>query len=74
MKYRAMLSYLYNRPLEGVRCILAARSIHRNVDLRCMQNNIECIIIERADSGAERPTPAVERTDTALSRNLAAHR
>ncbi len=34
MKYRALLSYFFNRPLSEVRCILVAHSIHSGV-VRC---------------------------------------
>jgi hypothetical protein len=41
MKYRAMLSYFFNRPLEEVRCILVAHSIHADVCGRCAVHSID---------------------------------
>jgi hypothetical protein len=40
MKYRAMLSYFFRRPLEEVRCILIAHSIHAEVCDRCAIHSI----------------------------------
>jgi len=45
MKYRAMLSYFFERPIEEVRCILAARSIHADVQRRCARHSIEARIV-----------------------------
>jgi len=47
MKYRAMLSYFFDRPMEEVRCILAAHSIHRDVQLRCAYHSIEAKVVLR---------------------------
>jgi hypothetical protein len=41
MKYRAMLSYFFGRPIEEVRCILVAHSIHGNVNNRCAIHKID---------------------------------
>jgi Endonuclease NucS len=41
MKYRAMLSYFFNRPLDEVRCILVAHAIHSDVCQRCEAHSIE---------------------------------
>lgn len=40
MKYRAMLSYFFNRPLEEVRCMLVAHAIHPDVCHRCEAHSI----------------------------------
>jgi hypothetical protein len=47
MKYRAMLSYFFERPIEEVRCILVAHSIHRDVQLRCAHHSIEAKVVSR---------------------------
>jgi RecB family endonuclease NucS len=47
MKYRAMLSYFFERPIEEVRCILAAHSIHGDVQRRCARHSIEVKAVER---------------------------
>jgi hypothetical protein len=49
MKYRAMLSYFFKRPLEEVRCILAAHSIHDAVQQRCALHSIEIRSVSRVD-------------------------
>ena len=41
MKYRALLSYYFDRPLIQVRCILVAHSIHSHVCARCSAHLIE---------------------------------
>jgi len=41
MKYRAMLSYFFKRPLEEIRCILVAHTIHAAVCERCGNHEIE---------------------------------
>jgi hypothetical protein len=41
MKYRALLSYFFNRPLTEIRCILVAHSIHAGVRGRCDVHSIE---------------------------------
>jgi hypothetical protein len=46
MKYRAMLSYFFRRPLEEVRCILVAHSIHGDVCNRCASHLIETRTVE----------------------------
>ena len=51
MKYRAMISYLFRRPLEEVRCFLVAHSIHNDVCDRCSSHSIEMRVIP-ADHGA----------------------
>lgn len=40
MKYRAMLSYFFGRPLEEVRSVLVAHSIHADVCRRCEEHAI----------------------------------
>jgi hypothetical protein len=50
MKYRAMLSYYFDRPLEEVRCILAAHSIHSGVAQRCAQHAIQTSAVPRVTS------------------------
>ncbi len=47
MKYRAMLAYYFNRPLDEFRTILVAHSIHGNVRLRCNRHNVEHISVAR---------------------------
>ena len=47
MKYRAMLSYFFERPIEEVRCILAAHSIHSEVQRRCGHHSIEAKVVAR---------------------------
>ena len=41
MKYRAMLSYFFDRPIEEVRSFLVAHSIHSDVLARCRRYAIE---------------------------------
>jgi hypothetical protein len=41
MKYRALLSYFFNRPLSEVRCILVAHSLHSDVCARCAAHFIQ---------------------------------
>lgn len=48
MKYRAMLSYLFNRPLEEFRCILVAHSIHADVCGRCATHTIGTKVVPAA--------------------------
>jgi hypothetical protein len=48
MKYRAMLAYLFQRPLEEVRCILAAHEIAQEVKVRCADFEIQTIVVPRA--------------------------
>jgi hypothetical protein len=48
MKYRAMLAYLFRRPLEEVRCVLAAHSIVPEVQRRCADFEIQPIMVPRA--------------------------
>jgi len=47
MKYRAMLAYLFKRPLEEVRCILVAHTIASEVKARCAAFEIETIMVAR---------------------------
>ena len=47
MKYRAMLSYFFGRPVEEVRCVLAAHSIHADVRRRCTDHSIETKTVAR---------------------------
>jgi hypothetical protein len=47
MKYRAMLAYYFERPLEEVRCILAAHNIASEVNARCAAFEIETIMVAR---------------------------
>jgi hypothetical protein len=53
MKYRAMLSYFFDRPLDEVRCILAARSLHGSVIAKCTQHRVESVIIERTGKNGD---------------------
>jgi RecB family endonuclease NucS len=46
-KYRAMLSYFFDRPVEEVRSILVAHSIHPEVHARCTKYNIEVKTVAR---------------------------
>jgi RecB family endonuclease NucS len=46
-KYRAMLSYFFNRPVEEVRCILVAHSIHDDLAARCTRYRIETRVVPR---------------------------
>jgi hypothetical protein len=50
MKYRAMLAYYFERPLEEVRCILVAHKIASEVNARCAAFEIETIMVARAIS------------------------
>lgn len=47
MKYRAMWSYLENRPLEEVRTMLVAHSMDRSLMLKARSADIECVIVPR---------------------------
>jgi len=47
MKYRAMLSYFFQRPLEEIRCILVAHSEHAAVCERCGNHEIEVKIVSK---------------------------
>jgi hypothetical protein len=47
MKYRAMLAYLFKRPIKEVRCILAAHMIAPEVDAYCAAYEIETITIAK---------------------------
>jgi RecB family endonuclease NucS len=47
MKYRAMLAYYFERPIEEVRCILAAHKIASEVNERCAAFEIETITVAR---------------------------
>jgi len=55
MKYRAMISYFFDRPLEETRCILAAHSIHTNVVNRCAHHSIEVKYVPRAQNRTSNP-------------------
>lgn len=48
MKYRAMLAYYFERPLEEVRCILVAHDIASEVKTRCAAFEIETALVTRA--------------------------
>jgi hypothetical protein len=48
MKYRAMLAYLFERPIEEVRCILAAHEIAPEVKAHCTDFQIQTIVVPRA--------------------------
>jgi hypothetical protein len=45
MKYRALLAYLFKRPLEEVRAILLSPTIHADVKARCKVYGIQCVVI-----------------------------
>ena len=47
MKYRAMISYFFDRPVEETRCMLAAHSIHSDVENRCINHSIEVTRVPR---------------------------
>ncbi len=47
MKYQAMLSYLFGIPVEEVRTVLVAHSIHQEVKARCAAHLIETVVIPR---------------------------
>jgi hypothetical protein len=47
MKYRAMLSYFFDRPLEEIRSVLVAHSIHAKVCSRCEEHSIVTRTVER---------------------------
>lgn len=47
MKYRAMLAYSFERPVQEVRCILAAHAIASEVKRRCTAFEIQTITIEK---------------------------
>lgn len=47
MKYRAMLAYYFERPIEEVRCILAAHKIASEVNARCSAFEIETITVAK---------------------------
>lgn len=42
MKYRALMSYLHDRPFGEVRALLVAYSIHDDVRSRCLRYRIDC--------------------------------
>jgi hypothetical protein len=46
-KYRAMLSYFFDRPIEEVRSILVAHSIHPELHARCRKYAIDARTIAR---------------------------
>ncbi len=48
MKYRAMLSYIFGRRPEEVRCILVAHSIHSDVESRCEAHGISTFVSPRS--------------------------
>ena len=48
MKYRAMVAYLFERPLMEVRCILAAHEIAPDVKAHCTDFEIQTIVVPRA--------------------------
>ena len=47
MKYRAMLSYFFDRPIEEIRSFLVAHSIHPDVRERCMKYKIDARAVTR---------------------------
>jgi hypothetical protein len=47
MKYRALMSYLHDRPLAEVRAMLVAHSIHSEVQSRCSKHLIGCRVCAR---------------------------
>ena len=47
MKYRAMLAYYFNRPVEEVRCILVAHNIAPEVNARCVGFDIKTITVTK---------------------------
>lgn len=51
MKYRALLAYILDRPVDEVRSILASRSIHAKVSRKCGEYGIEPKMV-RIDVGA----------------------
>ena len=46
-KYRAMLSYLFNRPFDEVRTILVAYEIHDSVKAQCFEHGIETKVVRK---------------------------
>ena len=52
MKYRAMLSYSFDRSTEEVRTVLVAHSIHADVRERCRRNEIEAKVVARQSAEA----------------------
>lgn len=48
MKYRAMLSYKYNRSLEEIRTMPVAHSIHGDLAERCANHGIEHRIVSKS--------------------------
>jgi hypothetical protein len=52
MKYRAMLSYFFDHPVEEVRSILVAHSIHPEIRERCKKHEIESRTVARQASEA----------------------
>jgi hypothetical protein len=42
MKYRALMSYVHDRPLSEVRAMLVAYTIDDSVRSRCVRNQIDC--------------------------------
>jgi hypothetical protein len=52
MKYRAMLAYLFKRPLVEVRCILAAHEISAEVKACCDDFEIQTVVVPRASAHA----------------------
>jgi hypothetical protein len=59
MKYRAMLSYFFNRPCSEIRTILAAHSIHSDLRKRCESHLIQCHEIPRLSPVAGPVVPQV---------------
>ncbi len=52
MKYRAMISYVFERPLEEVRSMLVAHAIHKVVVDRCANFQIEARCVARPEEAA----------------------
>lgn len=46
-KYRALLSYLFDRPFAEVRTILVAHSIHKTVGAQCHKHGIETKVVQK---------------------------
>jgi hypothetical protein len=52
IKYRAMLAYVFDRPLKEVRCILVAHKIVPTIRARCAAFGIETATVARPTSSA----------------------
>jgi hypothetical protein len=47
MKYRALMSYMYSRPIDEVRAMLVAYSIDEDVRARCLHHKVDCRVGSR---------------------------